>query len=138
MNRFRADGLVLSAERAVFSQEQHAVAFFAFAHRYTRAVPERLGHLSFLVLIVTAWAQSTAQFVFVTGKPLQNNSRHAAIGAEVAVGALGVNLSKFADDFQALRGWLSFAGKGISHGGERWQECRSQGDTKQNGFVFGA
>ena len=138
VNGFRGDALVLPTERAVFSQEQHAMAFFALAHGHTWAVPEGLGGLSFLVLVVTARAECTAQLIFVTGEPLENNSCDTTITAEVGIGALCVDLGKFADGFQALRGRLSIAGKGISHGGERWQECRSQGDTKQNGFVFGA
>ncbi len=38
----------------------------------------------------------------------------------------------------ALPARFSIANKGSRHGGEHWQEGRSQGDTKQNGFVFGA
>ena len=82
--------------------------------------------------------RSSRQIVFVTDKPLQDNSSNTAITKEGGTGALCVDLSVIADNLQALRGWHSIAGEGISHGGERWQECRSQGDTKQNGFVFGA
>ena len=74
----------------------------------------------------------------MAGKHLQGDSSNTTIATEMGTDVSYVDLSEIADNFQGLRGWLSIAGEGISHGGERGQECRSQGDTKQKGFVFGA
>ena len=74
----------------------------------------------------------------MTGQLLVNYGQKITIAKEGNTGAFRAGLSDIAHDVQALRGWLLIAGEGFSHGGERWQECRSQGDTKQNGFVFGA
>ena len=74
----------------------------------------------------------------MTGQPLQNYGQNITIAKEESTGAFRARLSDIANNVQALHGWLLIAGEGFSHGGERWQECRSQGDTKQNGFVFGA
>jgi len=74
----------------------------------------------------------------VTGQLLQKNGQNITITKEESIGAFRAGLSDIANDVQALHGWLLIAGEGFSHGGERWQECRSQGDTKQKGFVFGA
>lgn len=74
----------------------------------------------------------------MTGQLLQNYGQNKTIDKEESTGAFRAGLSDIANNVQALHGWLLIAGEGFSHGGERWQECRSQGDTKQNGFVFGA
>ena len=82
--------------------------------------------------------KSSHSVAFMAGKPLQDTSTNTTITRERSTGADCVDVSEIAKNDQALQGGLSIAGEGISHGGERWQECRSQGDTKQNGFVFGA
>jgi len=74
----------------------------------------------------------------MTGQLLLNYGQNISIAKEGSISAFRDGLSNIENDVQDLRDWLLIAGEGFSHGGERWQECRSQGDTKQNGFVFGA
>ena len=138
MNRFRGGGPMVTTDGAVFSQKQHAVELPALTHRQKRAVPENLGHFSLLFFVVAKWAKSSTKRIAVSGEAFQNNSCDIVVAAEKGPGALCGDLCKLADDFKTLRGRFSTAGKGISHGGERLQEGRSQGDTKQNRFVFGA
>ena len=88
--------------------------------------------------LVVAVAESSTGYILVMGRTFRNNVSTAVFTAEKEVGAIGVNPCKFADDFKTFRCRFSIAGEGISHGGERLQEGRSQGDTKQNRFVFGA
>ena len=88
--------------------------------------------------LVMALAESSTGYFLVVGRPSRKNVSPAVITAKKEVGAIGVNPCRFADDFKTFRCRFSIAGEGISHGGERLQEGRSQGDTKRNGFVFGA
>ena len=103
VDHFGGDGLRISTEGIVLGQEQHAVALLPLTHRHAGAVPEGLGNFSFLVLIVTAWAQSSPELILVAGKTLEHHSGHAGVAAEVGSGSLGVGLSESADDFEALR-----------------------------------
>ena len=126
---------MVPTDGAGFSQKQHAVALLALAHGQ---VPESMGHFSQLVFVMATWAKSSTKIITVSGKILQNNSHDSVVAAEKGSGAPCVNLCEIDDDFRTLRGRFSTAGKGVGHGGERLQEGRSQGDTKQNRFVFGA
>ena len=138
MKRFRDDGSMVPTDGAGFSQKQHAVAFLALAHGQAGQVPESMGNFSQFVFVMATWAKSSTKIITVSGKILQNNSHDSVVAAEKGSGAPCVNLCEIDDDFRTLRGRFSTAGKGVGHGGERLQEGRSQGDTKQNRFVFGA
>jgi len=121
----------------VFSQEVHAMSSPALAHEHTERIPEPQRQLNMPGFVV-AVAESSTGYIPVMGRTFRNNVSNVVVAAGKEVGAMGVNPCKFTDDFKTFRCRFSIAGEGISHGGERLQEGRSQGDTKRKSFVFGA
>ena len=104
VDRFGGDGLRLlrASEGVVFSEEEHAVAFLALAHRNAGAVPEGLGDLGLFVFVMAARAQRSPKVVLVTRQTLQNNGGDTGVSTEIRAGALGVGFSELTDDLQAF------------------------------------
>jgi hypothetical protein len=100
----KADGLLITAERIVFGEKKHAMAFFALTHGHAWAVPKGLGHLGLFVLVMATGTQRTAQLIFVSGQSLKHDSGDAWITAEKGAGALGIGFGKTTDNLQTVIG----------------------------------